>query len=137
MQTINTTTEPGGGSGPLSFFTGDSTSASDASQISGAIRMKTGDDAGDGSTGNVSLETGDITDPGNTNDTGNINLVTGSNAGSGVRGKVKLDALMATLPIGTADPSGVGEQTGDCYYKTDTKELRVYDGAGWVGVTLS
>ena len=51
------------------------------------------------------------------------------------RGFINLDALMVNLPTGTADPTAVA--TGDAYYKTDTKELRIYDGTGWVGVTLA
>ena len=33
------------------------------------------------------------------------------------------------VPTGTSDPSSPA--AGDIYYKTDTKKVRVYDGASW------
>lgn len=99
-----------------SSFNIDSLSGNSAS-ASGALYMATGNNAGAGNSGNIVLYTGSVT--------------------TGIRGKITLDALMATLPIGTADPATGSEQNGDAYYKTDTNELRVYNGGVWRGVALA
>jgi hypothetical protein len=33
------------------------------------------------------------------------------------------------IPTGTSDPGSAA--TGDIYYKTDDKKIRVYDGSSW------
>ena len=33
------------------------------------------------------------------------------------------------LPTGTSYPSS--PSVGDCYYKTDTNKVRIYDGSSW------
>lgn len=118
------------GTGSTTIYTGGTSGS--ATGASGAIQITSGNvsnASATGVTGNITVESGDNAGSG---DSGKITLKTGSIT-SGNQGVVEVIARALTLPIHSSDPSTA--VAGDEYYNSTSNLIKFYNGTSWIAIT--
>lgn len=112
----------------------------DADALStGSLYIETGSKSGGtGNTGKVHIQSGNS----NGGASGDIDLTSGFAASENSRGSVRVDAKKLQIDSGflnvwnqSSDPTTPTPSSGDVYYNTTDKIMKIYDGSQWSGLS--